>query len=148
MCGAGNTDSPGDIEHNIVTDLVAAQTVINSLTVLGVTTVFSGSNVAGHIYCGQPLENCDDDWVVKGCYYWQNCGSGDYGRNAWDLANVYYGIYGSSGFWWTSGPSTITVNSNGSINISSGGSQYYIGQLASASDSEIAIVFNRCVLPY
>ncbi len=143
MCGGGNFVNTGETEHNFAEDIDATLYVINNLTEVPVT--FAGSNVAGHIYTGGVLASCPDAWVVKGCYYYQNYETGNYARNSWDLATVYFGVYGGAGMWQEKSGYNISVYTNGATIISQGGDRGYIEAIA--SDDVVRGAFHRGIVP-
>lgn len=143
VCGGGNFVNTGENEHNFLEDIDATLAVINSLT--EVPMIFAGSNVAGEIYTGGVLASCDDAWVVKGCYYYQNYETGNYARNSWDLATVYFGVHGGCGLWEVRSGYNISVYTNGATIISGGGTNGYIMPIA--DNSVVAGVFSRGMIP-
>ncbi len=143
MCGGGNFVNTGETEHNFAEDIEATLYVINNLTEVPMT--FAGSNVAGHIYTGSVLASCPDAWVVKGCYYHQNYQTGNYARNSWDLATVYFGVYGGAGMWQEKSGYNISVYTNGATIISAGGDRGYIEAIA--SDDVVRGAFHRGMVP-
>ena len=143
VVGGGNFVNTGENEHNFAEDIEATRAVINSLT--EVPMIFAGSNVAGDIYTGGVLAGCDDAWVVKGCYYYQNYETGNYARNSWDLATIYFGVYGGSGLWEVETGYNISVYTNGATILRSGGTNGYITPIA--DNSVVAGVFSRGMIP-
>lgn len=143
MCGGGNFVNTGETEHNFAEDIEATLYVINNLTEVPMT--FAGSNVAGHIYTGGVLASCPDAWVVKGCYYYQNYESGNYARNSWDLATVYFGVYGGAGMWQEKKGYNISVYTNGATILSPGGDRGFIEAIA--SDDVVRGAFHRGIVP-
>ena len=143
VVGGGNFDNYYDIDHNFEEDNTAAVSVINNLT--EVPIIFGGGNLAGNIYTGGVLTQCDDSWVVKGCYYYQNYATGNYARNSWDMATVHFAVHGCAGLWQVESGFNISVYTNGSIIVSSGGSRSYLSKIA--SDGVIAGVFSSGMVP-
>jgi len=143
VCGGGNFVNTGENEHNFLEDIDATIAVINSLT--EVPMIFAGSNVAGEIYTGGVLARCDDAWIVKGCYYYQNYATGNYARNSWDLATVYFGVYGGCGLWEVRSGYNISVYTNGATILSGGGTNGYIMPIA--DNSVVAGVFSAGMVP-
>ena len=143
VVGGGNFDNYYDIDHNFEEDNAAAVSVINNLT--EVPMIFGGGNLAGNIYTGGVLAQCDDYWVVKGCYYYQNYATGNYARNSWDMATVHFAVHGCAGLWEVVDGYNISVYTNGSIIVSPGGNRSYVAKIA--ADGVIAGVFSRGMVP-
>lgn len=143
IVGGGNFENLNDNEHNFAEDFEATDATVNTITEVPMT--FVGANVAGKFLTGDNLPNCPDDWVLKPYYYLQTWEQ-YYTRQAWDLATVYYAIYGGAGMWQVKSGYSIRSWSNGATIMSSPGPSSYIDPIV--TDSYVKWVFNQTMEPY
>ena len=143
IVGGGNFANLNDNEHNFAEDYEATAATVNTITEVPMT--FVGANVAGNFLTGDNLPNCPDDWVLKPYYYLQTWEQ-YYTRQAWDLATVYYAIYGGAGMWQVKSGYRITSWSNGATIMSQPGTSSYIDPIV--NESYVKAVFNRTMEPY
>ncbi len=143
IVGGGNFSNLNDNEHNFAEDFEATNATVNTITEVPMT--FVGANVAGNFLTGDNLPNAPDDWVLKPYYYLQTWEQ-YYTRQAWDLATVYYAIYGGAGMWQVKSGYSIRSWSNGATIMSSPGPSSYIDPIV--SESYVKAVFNLTMEPY
>ncbi|MBQ7715260.1 MAG: nucleoside hydrolase [Clostridia bacterium] len=143
VVGGGNFSNLNDNEHNFAEDFEATNATVNTITEVPMT--FVGANVAGNFLTGDNLPNAPDDWVLKPYYYLQTWEQ-YYTRQAWDLATVYYAIYGGAGMWQVKSGYSIRSWSNGATIMSSPGPSSYIDPIVSTS--YVKAVFNQTMEPY
>jgi len=143
IVGGGNFSNFNDNEHNFAEDFEATDATVNTITEVPMT--FVGANVAGNFLTGDNLPNCPNDWVLKPYYYLQTWEQ-YYTRQAWDLATVYYAIYGGAGMWQVKSGYTIRSWTNGATIMSSPGTSSYIDPIV--TDSYVKWVFNQTMEPY
>lgn len=143
VVGGGDFKNPNNNEHNFAEDFEATDATVNTITEVPMT--FVGANVAGNFLTGDNLPNCPNDWVLKPYYYLQTWEQ-YYTRQAWDLATVYYAIYGGAGMWQVKSGYTIKSWTNGATIISTPGPSSYIDPIV--TDSYVKWVFNQTMEPY
>ena len=143
VVGGGNFQNLNDNEHNFAEDFEATDATVNTITEVPMT--FVGANVAGNFLTGDNLPNCPDDWVLKPYYYLQTWEQ-YYTRQAWDLATVYYAIYGGAGMWQVKSGYSIRSWSNGATIMSQPGPSSYIDPIV--NESFVKAVFNETMEPY
>ncbi len=144
VCGGGNFSHFNDNEHNFQNDFEATNATVNTITEVPMT--FVGANVAGTIMSGDPvLKNCTNDWVLRPYYYLQSWEL-YYSRQSWDLATVYYAVYGGAGMWQVKSGYDVKAWTNGETILNQPGTSSYIESIT--SDSYVQGVFNETMQPY
>lgn len=144
VCGGGNFSHLNDNEHNFQNDFEATNATVNTITEVPMT--FVGANVAGTIMSGDPvLKNCSNDWVLRPYYYLQSWEL-YYSRQSWDLATVYYAVYGGAGMWQVKSGYDVKAWTNGETILSQPGTSSYIESIT--SDSYVQGIFNETMQPY
>ncbi len=144
VCGGGNFSHLNDNEHNFQNDFEATNATVNTITEVPMT--FVGANVAGTIMSGDPvLKNCSNDWVLRPYYYLQSWEL-YYCRQSWDLATVYYAVYGGAGMWQVKSGYDVKAWTNGETILSQPGTSSFIEPIT--SDSYVQGVFNETMQPY
>jgi len=144
VCGGGNFSNLNDNEHNFAEDFEATNATVNTITEVPMT--FVGANVAGTIMSGDyVLKNCTNDWVLRPYYYLQSWEQ-YYSRQSWDLATVYYAVYGGSGMWQVKSGYDVKSWSNGATILNQPGASSYIESIT--SDSYVKAVFEETMQPY
>ncbi len=144
VCGGGNFSHLNDNEHNFQNDFEATNATVNTITEVPMT--FVGANVAGTIMSGDPvLKNCSNDWVLRPYYYLQSWEL-YYSRQSWDLATVYYAVYGGAGMWQVKSGYDVKAWTNGETILNQPGTSSFIEPIT--SDSYVKGVFNETMQPY
>ena len=129
-------------EYNFWEDSESSLSIINDYFM---PLTFVGNNVGGPIISGNRLGDAPDDYPVK-LSYWLLTESPAYTRYSWDLAVVFWAMYGSGGIYDLERNCTITIDADGhTAYASDGGPHSYVKQ--AASSELITQMFDEFLMP-
>lgn len=129
-------------EYNFWEDSESSMDIINN-PVMPLT--FVGNNVGGPIISGNLLHTAPDDYPVKESYLLVTDSPG-YTRYSWDLAVVYWAMYGSGGIYDIDHGYTITINELGQTAYEKNGGMHSIVKQAASSEL-ITKMFDEFLMP-